>query len=184
MPLMPSHWEAVMTIYESGLATGNATFQVTAPATWEQWDKEHLAHSRFVAKADNDVVGWVALSPTSARNCYKGVCELSIYIDNDYRNKGIGSMLLKAIVESSEAAGVWCLYSSTFPENKASIALQKKFGSSGLNREKTPTIKEPQAPADNRTLALITLCLKAIIVLRSIGYPTQNKTKAATAKLK
>ncbi len=35
---------------------------------------------------------------------------------------------MHTVVESSEAEGVWCLYSSTFPENKASIALQKKFG--------------------------------------------------------
>ncbi len=76
---------------------------------------------------DNKVVGWLALSPTSTRDCYKGVCELSVYIDSDYRGKGIGNMLMQAVVESSEAAGVWCLYSSTFPENKASIALQKKL---------------------------------------------------------
>lgn len=126
-PLLPEHWEAVKIIYEKGIATGNATFKTTAPALWEQWDKEHLQHSRFVVKADNKVIGWVALSPVSARECYKGVCELSIYVDNDYRFKGIGSLLMKAVVKSSEAAGIWCLYSSTFPENKASVALQKKF---------------------------------------------------------
>ena len=127
-PLLPEHWEAVKTIYENGIATGNATFQTAAPATWEEWDKRHLQHSRFVAKADNTVIGWVALSPTSARECYKGVCELSVYVDDDYRGKGIGNFLMKAVIESSESAGVWCLYSSTFPENKASISLQKKFG--------------------------------------------------------
>ncbi len=127
-PLLTEHWEAVKTIYENGIATGNATFQTAAPATWEQWDKGHLLHSRFVVKADNKVIGWGALSPTSARLCYKGVCELSIYIDNDYRGKGIGGLLMEVVVKSSEANGVWCLYSSTFPENKASIALQKKFG--------------------------------------------------------
>lgn len=128
MPLLPSHWEAVKAIYESGLGTGNATFQLAAPATWEQWNTGHTQHSRFVAVIDNKVIGWVALSPTSARECYKGVCEFSIYIDSDYRSKGIGNILMQAVVESSEAAGVWCLYSSTFPENQASIALQKKFG--------------------------------------------------------
>ncbi len=127
-PLLPKHWEAVKAIYEIGLATGNATFQLAAPSTWEQWDTGHKQHSRFVAVIDNKVVGWVALSSTSARDCYKGVCELSIYIDSSYRGKGISHMLMQAVVESSETAGVWCLYSSTFPENKVSIALQKKFG--------------------------------------------------------
>ena len=127
-PLLPEHWEAVKRIYENGIATSNATFQTYAPATWDQWDKSHLEHSRFVAKTGNTVIGWVALLPTSARECYKGVSELSVYVDNDYRGKGIGNLLMRAVIESSEAAGVWTLYSSTFPENKASIALQKKFG--------------------------------------------------------
>ena len=127
-PLLPEHWEAVKTIYENGIATGNATFQTAAPASWSEWDNGHLRHSRFIAVADGKVVGWVALSPTSARECYRGVCELSVYVDNDYRGKGIGNLLMKAVIESSEAAGVWTLYSSTFPENKESITLQEKFG--------------------------------------------------------
>jgi phosphinothricin acetyltransferase len=127
-PLLPEHWEAVKRIYENGIATGNATFQTAAPASWSEWDKGHLVHSRYIAVADGKVVGWVALSPTSARECYRGVCELSVYVDNDYRGKGIGNLLMKAVIKSSEAAGVWTLYSSTFPENKASITLQEKFG--------------------------------------------------------
>lgn len=127
-PLLPRHWEAVRKIYESGIASGNATFQLLAPASWHLWNSGHLNHSRFVAVQDDVVVGWVALSPTSAKEHYKGVCELSIYIDPVFHGKGIGSRLMEAVIKSSEANGVWSLYSSTFPENTASIALQKKFG--------------------------------------------------------
>jgi phosphinothricin acetyltransferase len=126
--LQPHHWKAVKTIYEKGIATGDATFQTEAPATWELWHQAHLLHSRFVAVIENSVVGWVALSPTSARECYKGVCELSIYVDPDFSGRGIGKLLMKAVIKSSEENGIWCLYSSTFPENKRSIALQKKHG--------------------------------------------------------
>ena len=93
-PLSSDHWEAVKTIYENGIATGDATFQTAAPPTWELWDNGHIAHSRFVFKSDYKVIGWVALSSTSARECYRGVCELSIYIDDEYRGKGIGSSLI------------------------------------------------------------------------------------------
>ena len=127
-PMLPLHWEAVKAIYESGIATGNATFALSAPASWELWDKGHLRHSRLVAVSANKVVGWVALSPTSARECYKGVCEVSIYIDAENRGKGIGSLLMAALIKSSEANGIWSLYSSMFPENRTSIALHKKFG--------------------------------------------------------
>lgn len=126
--MLPAHWEAVKVIYEKGIATGNATFQTAAPSSWELWDKAHTLHSRFVALLKKDVVGWIALSPISARECYIGVCELSVYVDPEYGGRGIGKCLMEAVVSSSEAKGVWTLYSSTFPENIASLALQKSFG--------------------------------------------------------
>ena len=127
-PMLPLHWDAVKSIYESGIATGSATFALSAPTSWDLWDKGHLQHSRFVAVAEYKVLGWVALSPTSARECYKGVCEVSIYVDAENRGKGIGSLLMAALIESSEANGIWSLYSSTFPENRTSIDLHRKFG--------------------------------------------------------
>ncbi|MGZ5255312.1 MAG: N-acetyltransferase family protein [Flavitalea sp.] len=125
--LVPEHWDAVSSIYEKGIATGNATFQTAAPLSWNEWDKSHLDHSRFIARINDTIVGWVALSPTSSRECYKGVCELSIYVDPDFSGNGIGSSLLDTVIQSSEENGIWTICSSTFPENKASISLQKKF---------------------------------------------------------
>lgn len=126
--MLPEHWDAVRSIYEKGIATGNATFQTAAPSSWETWDESHLGHSRFIAKVNDIIGGWVALSPTSSRDCYKGVSELSIYVDPEYSGNGIGSSLLNVVIQSSEENGIWTLYSSTFPENAASILLQKKFG--------------------------------------------------------
>jgi L-amino acid N-acyltransferase YncA len=141
-PLLPQHWEAVRKIYESGIASGNATFQLLAPASWDLWNNGHLAHSRFVAVDGNSVVGWVALSPTSAKVHYKGVCELSIYVDPAFLGRGIGSLLMDAVIKSSEANGVWSLFTSTFPQNTASIALQKKFGFREIGyREKIAQLK-------------------------------------------
>lgn len=126
--MLREHWSAVKMIYEKGIATGNATFQTAAPVSWKLWDEVHLPHSRFVAMVNDHVVGWVALSPTSARECYRGVCELSIYVDPHFSGRGIGKRLMEVVVKSNEDQGIWSLYSSTFPENKVSIALQKKFG--------------------------------------------------------
>jgi L-amino acid N-acyltransferase YncA len=127
-PMKEEHWPSVRAIYEKGIQTGNATFQTAAPALWAEWHNAHVGHSRLVALLNHDVVGWVALSPVSTRDCYKGVCEFSIYVDPAYSGKGIGNLLMEELVERSEANGIWTLYSSTFPENKASIALQKKYG--------------------------------------------------------
>ena len=79
-----AHWPHVRAIYEQGIATGNATFQTTAP-TWEEWNPGHLAHSRLVARdagstISGAVLGWAALAPVSGRCVYGGVAEVSVYV--------------------------------------------------------------------------------------------------------
>jgi L-amino acid N-acyltransferase YncA len=120
-------WSAVKSIYGEGIATGDATFEAEAP-DWEQWNKSHLSDCRLVAKSAGEIIGWFALSPVSSRCAYKGVAEGSIYIRSSARGQGIGKALLKAAIEESERIGIWTMQSGTFPENKASIAMQKACG--------------------------------------------------------
>lgn len=117
-------WLAVKEIYQEGIDTGNATFETKAPE-WKQWDKSHLRECRLVAKSDGKIVGWVALSPVSERCAYRGVAEVSLYVKSSARGQGVGKALLKATIEESQHAGIWTLQAGTFPENVASLALQK-----------------------------------------------------------
>jgi phosphinothricin acetyltransferase len=82
----------------------------------------------LVIKVDGQVVGWAALSPVSRRQVYAGVAEVSIYLAASVRGQGLGKVLLQALVEASEQAGVWTLQASIFPENVASITLHKACG--------------------------------------------------------
>jgi L-amino acid N-acyltransferase YncA len=117
----------VLEIYKMGLDTRNATFETNVPS-WADWDEKHLKHSRFVYIEYEKVLGWIALSPVSARKVYAGVVEVSVYIDASSLGKGIGSKLMKQVIISSEKQGIWTLCSSVFPENKATLKLHKKFG--------------------------------------------------------
>ena len=127
-----AHWPHVRAIYEQGIATGNATFQTTAP-TWEEWNPGHLPHSRLVA-LDTDstisgaVLGWAALSPVSGRCVYGGVAEVSVYVAGAARGRGVGRQLLAALVAASEAHGIWTLQAGIFPENTASIRIHAGTG--------------------------------------------------------
>jgi L-amino acid N-acyltransferase YncA len=125
--MRPDDWYYVRSIYEEGLATGEAGFEVEAPL-WPEWNERHHHHSRLVARIAGRVVGWAALAPMSPRTCYAGVAEVSLYVAADWRGRGVGKQLLAALVESSERHGIWSLYASTFPENKASIRLQLACG--------------------------------------------------------
>jgi L-amino acid N-acyltransferase YncA len=127
VPMQLDHEIEVLQVYEQGLVTGQATFNTKVPS-WEEWDKAHHTHSRFVALEKGKVIGWVAISPVSTRYCYRGMAEFSIYIRNGYKGKGVGGLLMQELIKSSEVNEIWTLQSSTFPENISSIALQKKYG--------------------------------------------------------
>jgi len=123
-------WEQVRAIYLEGLATGDATFETDAPG-WEAWDAAHSPFARLVARADGtdaEVLGWAALSPVSRRRVYEGVAEVSVYVAGRARGLGVGSALLRALVEESERNGVWTLQAGIFPENTSSLALHMRCG--------------------------------------------------------
>jgi phosphinothricin acetyltransferase len=120
-------WPQVKDIYEKGIASGNATFQTTAP-TWEEWDRGHVKTCRLIALKDGNILGWAALSPVSARAVYAGVAEVSIYIHPDAHGQGIGSLLLETLIKESEQQHFWTLQAGIFPENIASIRLHEKHG--------------------------------------------------------
>jgi phosphinothricin acetyltransferase len=130
MPLramQPADWDAVRAIYLEGIASGHATFEVSAPA-WAAWDVAHLPAPRLVAVEDDTVVGWAVLSGVSDRCVYAGVAEVSIYVAATARGRGVGAALLDALVRASDAAGIWTLQAGIFPENLASLSLHARCG--------------------------------------------------------
>ncbi len=131
--MVTADWPAVRRIYVDGISTGNATFE-TEPPDWDTWDRNHHRECRLVAHVANDLVAWAAVSPVSARACYAGVAEHSIYVAPSHQGLGIGKRLLAALVEESEATGIWTLQSSIFPENRASIAIHLACGFRVLGR--------------------------------------------------
>jgi len=126
-PMTELDWDAVRDIYLQGISTGNATFEQSVP-DWAEWDKRHLLSCRLVARSASGVLGWAALSAVSTRRVYVGVAEVSIYIADGARGRGIGAKLLRALVEASEQNGIWTLQAGIFPENTASIRLHQQAG--------------------------------------------------------
>ncbi|MGW3304657.1 N-acetyltransferase family protein [Streptomyces rubiginosohelvolus] len=128
VPLAAEHAEQVLAIYQAGVDEGNATFETTAPA-WEAFDAAKLPGHRFAAVEGNGkVLGWVAASRVSDRCSYAGVVEHSVYVHPAARGRGIASTLLRALIESTERAGIWTVQSGIFPENAASLAVHERAG--------------------------------------------------------
>ncbi len=77
VPLQQQHWPAIRRIYQEGIETGQATFEISPP-DWTEFDENHTADCRLVALEEDRVAGWAALLPFSKRPVYRGVAEASV----------------------------------------------------------------------------------------------------------
>jgi phosphinothricin acetyltransferase len=126
-PMNAADGDAVLAIYAEGIATGNATLDTSAP-DWRRWHATHRRECRFVARLEERVVGWTALSSYSSRDVYAGVAWESVYVAAAARGRGVGRALLAELIPASEAAGIWTLIAGIHPENVASLALHERAG--------------------------------------------------------
>lgn len=128
-PMRPGDAGRVLAIFQAGIDGGQASFETAAPS-WEAFDASRLPDHRHVAvdAATSEVVGWVAVTAVSSRCVYAGVVEHSVYVDPAAQGRGVGAALLQALVDSTEAAGVWTIQSGVFPENTASLRLHERAG--------------------------------------------------------
>jgi len=83
------------------------------------------------------LAGWASLNVFNAREAYRFVADISVYVDRGWRGKGVGGVLLARLVELGREHGFHKLVLSAFPFNKAGMALYEKFGfrTVGIYRE-------------------------------------------------
>lgn len=133
-PASETDWPAIARIHQEGIDTGHATFATAPAASWAEFVDGKIAGCSLVARIDGTVVGWATLNPTSKRAVYAGVAELSIYVAASAVGQGVGDRLMRALIETSEARGIWMLVAGVFPENVASLRLHAKHGFRTLGR--------------------------------------------------
>jgi L-amino acid N-acyltransferase YncA/DNA-binding transcriptional ArsR family regulator len=128
-PMTSADATQVLAIYQTGLDGGEASFETAAP-TWDVFDARLLPAHRHVAAdgTSGQLLGWVAASGVSDRCVYQGVIEHSVYVAPAARGRGVGAALLRALIGSTEAAGIWTIQSGIFPENAASLRLHERAG--------------------------------------------------------
>src|SRR5262249_23962375 len=75
-----------------------------------------------------DVLGWVSVRPISSRLAYAGVVEHSVFVRTDAQGRGVGRLLLEALIASTETAGIWAVQSGVFPDDPARLAVHPSAG--------------------------------------------------------
>ncbi|MFS0749313.1 N-acetyltransferase family protein [Oceanobacillus sp. 1P07AA] len=122
----------IVAIYNSTIESRIATAD-TEPVTVEDrshWFSEHDSDRRplLVAELNGEICGWISLESFYGRPAYNHTAEVSIYIDERFRGKGLGKNLLSYIIEKSPAYGIETLLGFIFAHNEPSVKLFEYFG--------------------------------------------------------
>ena len=120
-------------IYNYEVVHGVATLDLE-PRTlseWQEWYESHSDehHPIVVGTVDGIVAGYASLSPYRTKDAFKSTVELSIYIHEDYRGKGVASKLMAYILDHARATNtLHTVVSVITAGNAASTALHERFG--------------------------------------------------------
>jgi L-amino acid N-acyltransferase YncA len=118
-------------IYNDAIQKTTATFD-TQPKTLEEqerWFASHdTGHPILVAEEDGHILAWASLSQWSDRCAYCDTAEISLYVKEEYRRKGIGKQLMKAIIQEGKVAGLHTVIARIAGSNKISADLCRSFG--------------------------------------------------------
>jgi phosphinothricin acetyltransferase len=123
--------QAITDIYNQVILISTATFD-TEPKTIEERRRWLTSRERrfpvFVGEMDGEVVGWGALNPISDRGAYFKTAEVSVYVKEGFRNKGVGKSILKKLIEFARKANFHTLIGQVVRGNDVSVHLLKSFG--------------------------------------------------------
>jgi phosphinothricin acetyltransferase len=127
----PRDLESITAIYNDAVLKTVATFD-TEPKTADElatWFEKHGArHPILVAESGGTIAGWISLSEWSDRLAYSDTAEVSLYIAEEQRGKGIGKKLLAAALNEGREAGLHTIVSRIAGGNETSVRLHESFG--------------------------------------------------------
>jgi L-amino acid N-acyltransferase YncA len=131
---------AICAIHNQGILDRVATLDVTTrtPDGVLDWLADRGSRHRvIVASVGGAVVGWASLNRFNPRPAYDHVADFSVYIERDWRGKGIGRQLLDRLIELAREIGFHKMVLSALTFNQAGIALYTRAGFStvGVYRE-------------------------------------------------
>jgi phosphinothricin acetyltransferase len=130
-PAKSDDLRAITDIYNEAVLTTNATFDTEPKSYVEQkaWFASHGPRNPIlVAELDGIIIGWASLSEWSTRRAYADTAEVSLYVKEGYRNRGIGRRLLESIVQEGEKVGLHTVIARITTGNKESIHLHEQTG--------------------------------------------------------
>ena len=123
---------AIIDIYNATVPTRVVTAELE-PTTIEArlpWFREHSPHDYpfWVAESDGGVIGWLDFKKFLPRYAYRGTAEISVYVDEKFRRRGVGQRLLQQAIARAPSLGITALVGLIFGHNEPSLKLFQRFG--------------------------------------------------------
>jgi L-amino acid N-acyltransferase YncA len=123
---------AIVAIYNSTVPTRMVTADTepVSVASRQKWFADHSPTRRplWVAEQDGQVAGWLSFSSFYGRPAYNGTCEVSVYLAEQHRHRGLGTQMLVRCIEQAPQIGVTTLLGFIFGHNELSLQLFEKMG--------------------------------------------------------
>ena len=126
---------AIIDIYNVAIATRLSTAQLE-PVTVEsrrRWLSEHSPdrYPFWVAEIDEQIAGWLTIKGFLPRCAYRGTAELSVYVDQKFRRRGVARTLLEEAIARASSLEITAMVGLIFAHNEPSLRL---FGQLGFER--------------------------------------------------
>jgi L-amino acid N-acyltransferase YncA len=123
---------AIIEIYNAAIATRIATAQLE-PVTLESrrtWLKEHSAdrHPFWVLEMGGKIAGWLTLKPFLPRGAYRGTNEISVYVDEKFRRRGVARALLQQAIARAPSLEIRVIVGLIFAHNEPSLKCFAQLG--------------------------------------------------------
>jgi len=123
---------AIIKIYNAAVATRVATAQLEQVTLEDRrgWLKEHSAdrHPFWVLEMDRQIAGWLTLKPFLPRCAYRGTAEVSVYVDEKFRQRGVGRTLLGEAIARASSLKINAMVGLIFAHNEPSLKLFERLG--------------------------------------------------------
>lgn len=128
-----SDLKRIVAIYNSTIPSRMVTAdtEVVSIESKQKWFDEHNPTNRpiWVIEDNNKrIIAWVSFQSFYGRPAYNATVEISIYIDENQRGKGLGKQILSYCIDEAPKLGIKTLLGFIFSHNEPSIKLFKKFG--------------------------------------------------------
>jgi L-amino acid N-acyltransferase YncA len=125
---LPADVESIARIYNQGIEDRVATFE-TQPRSAEDIQAWFDGiHPLVVVEEDASILAFAAARPYRSRQCYRGVADVSVYVDRQRRGRAAGRLVLEYLIAEAARGGYWKLIARIFVENVRSRKLVRSLG--------------------------------------------------------